>query len=275
MLDNIYLFIDGGYLQAVYRDLFNPIFGATYLVDYKCVMETFGARRVFLYDCLDDLRRTGESDADFQARVQQQQDVFDAIDKVEGVHVRYGFLSPGRKRQQKEVDVLLAVDMLTHSFYKNMGEAVLLSGDRDFKPVVESIVRLGTLVKVAYDPRAGSRDLARAADYEMEIDITALCRWIKLDKYEDRSQHFPAASLYHNCNEDPLKVMTPAPTAMRNGVIGESKQALSLAEINNLWHATVQINQRDYSLYCFHDNVKLLAYLRAQCGEIVWSVAGI
>jgi uncharacterized LabA/DUF88 family protein len=53
--------------------------------------------------------------------------------------VRQGWLSPGKKRQQKEVDVLLAVDMLTRSFYKNMTKAVLLAGDRDFKPVVEVV----------------------------------------------------------------------------------------------------------------------------------------
>src|SRR5438067_5819506 len=147
MLGDTYLFIDGGYLREVYRDLFDPLFGGGYAVDYKSVKETFNARRVFLYDCLDDVQKAGESKADFDARVQQQQDYFDAIDKVDGVHVCYGVLSHGRKRQQKEVDVLLAVDMLTHSFSKNMDEAVLLSGDRDFRPVVESVVRLGTHVK--------------------------------------------------------------------------------------------------------------------------------
>jgi uncharacterized LabA/DUF88 family protein len=270
MSDDAYLFIDGGYLQTVYRDQFNAIFGGGYFVDYKSVMETFGCRRAFLYDCLDDLQKPGENTTDFDVRVRQQQDLFDEIDKVEGLHVRYGYLSPGRKRQQKEVDVLLAVDMLTHSFYKNMYEAVLLSGDRDFKPVVESIVRLGTRVKVAYDPRTGSRELARAADYEMEIDITALCRWIKLDKYEDRSKHFPSACLYQNQNEDPLNGMSPSPTSIRKGVIGQAKQALSLGDINKVWYASVQINPRDYSVYYFHDQAKLLAYLDKQCGEVVW-----
>lgn len=271
MANDTYLFIDGGYLQGVYRSLLNPIFGDGYLVDYKAVMATFAAKRAFLYDCLDDVQKPGESTGDYEARVQQQQDLFDAIDKVEGVHVCYGHLSPGRKgRQQKEVDVMLAVDMLTHSFYKNMVGTVLLSGDRDFKPVVESIVRLGTLVKVAYDPRSGSRELARAADYEMEIDITALCRWIKLDKYESRGMHFPSASFSENQNDDPLKGMSPTPTSMRKGVIGPAKQALSLGVINNTWYASVQLNARDYSVYYFHDRDKLLAFLSTQCGEIVW-----
>jgi uncharacterized LabA/DUF88 family protein len=266
MLGDTYLFVDGGYLRGVYRDLFNPIFGPGYLVDYKSVMDTFGARRAYLYDCLDDEQKSGESAADCEARVQQQQDLFDAIDKVEGVHVRYGILSPGRKRQQKEVDVLLAVDMLTHSFSKNMDGAVLLSGDRDFRPVVESLVRLGTLVKVAYDPRSGSRELARAADYEMEIDITALCRWVKLDKYEDRNKHFPQAGLRENLDADPFKHVP----GYRLGVIGSGKLPLGLCELDKRWYAAVQINSRDYSVYAFHDQTKLLSYLLKQCGEIVW-----
>jgi uncharacterized LabA/DUF88 family protein len=266
MLGDTYLFIDGGYLKTVYRDLFAPLFGDNYVVDYKTVKDTFGARRAFLYDCLDDVQRTEESDAEFKARVKQQEDYFDAIDKVEGVHVRYGHLSPGRKRQQKEVDVLLAVDMLTHAFNKNMDEAVLLSGDRDFRPVVESIVRLGTLVKVAYDPRIGSRPLARAADHEMEIDLNALCGWIKLDKYEDRFKHFPRTTIYPNQNADPFKDIP----GFRAGVIGPDKLAFGLCEQSQLWYATVQIHPRDYCLYTFYDQAKLLDYVTKQCGEILW-----
>jgi uncharacterized LabA/DUF88 family protein len=265
MLGDTYLFIDGGYLQTVYRDVFNPLFGDSYLVDYKSVKETFGARRAFLYDCLDDVQRARESDADFQARVKQQEDQFDAIDKVEGVHVRYGHLSPGKKRQQKEVDVLLAVDMLTHAFNKNMDEAVLLSGDRDFRPVVESIVRIGTLVKVAYDARTGSRPLARAADNEMEIDITALCSWIKLD-YEDRRTHFPQPVLYQNQTLDAFKYHP----GFRPGAIGPERLPLGLWEQDKVWCGAVQINRRDSRHYYFHDQPKLLDYLTIEFGEIVW-----
>jgi hypothetical protein len=80
----------------------------------------------------------------------------------------------------------------------------------------------------------------------------------------------PSALIYPNQNQDPLNGMSPAPKSTRKGVIGQSKQALSLGEINNHWYASVQINSRDYSVYFFHDQAKLLAYLQRQCGEIVW-----
>jgi uncharacterized LabA/DUF88 family protein len=266
MLGDTYLFIDGGYLQTVYRDQFTPVFGDKYLVDYHTVMRTFGARRAYLYDCLDDVQKPGETEVDFKARVEQQEARFDAIDKVEGLHVRYGYLSPGKKRQQKEVDVLLAVDMLTHSFNKNMNEAVLLSGDRDFRPVVESIVQLGTLVRVAYDPRTGSKPLARAADSETEIDLTTLCNWIKLDKFEERNKHFPYAYIRGDGETDPFRGL---PGYCR-GVIGTDKVTLGLFQDNEGWHATVELNRREYCVYNFQDKDKLLAFITKKHGNVVW-----
>jgi uncharacterized LabA/DUF88 family protein len=266
MLGETYLFIDGGYLQAVYRERFNPLFGDKYLIDYSTVMTTFGARRAYLYDCLDDVQKPGESATDFAARVERQEARFDEIGKAGGVIVRYGHLSPGKKRQQKEVDVLLAVDMLTHSFNKSMDAAVLLTGDRDFRPVVESVVRLGTLVKVAFDPRTGSKHLAHAADSEFEIDLTTLCDWIRLEMYENRAKHFPRACMYSNCDGDPLAGYP----AYRGGVIGPEKRALGLAEANGVWQAAVKVNRRDFYIYSFHDRPKLLEFLAEQCGEITW-----
>jgi uncharacterized LabA/DUF88 family protein len=266
MLGDTYLFIDGGYLRETYRDLFQPLFGDGYLVDYQSIMKSFGARRAFLYDCLDDEQKPGETGPDFAMRVQKQQDLFDAIDRVPGVHVCYGVLSQGRKRQQKEVGVSLAVDMLTHSFSKNMDEAVLLAGDRDFRPVVEAIVRLGTLVKVAYEPRSASRELARAADSEKEIDITTLCSWVKLDKHVNAGQHFPWCRVNEFPDQHPYK-QSPG---YQEGVIGPQALPLGLVELSGVWHAAVKTSRRDYFECFFHDKSTLLAYLVKLYGEIVW-----
>jgi uncharacterized LabA/DUF88 family protein len=241
-----------------------------YPVDYEVLKREFNARRVFLYDCVEDQPRTGESPTDFETRVQRQQDEFDDIDKVEGVHVRYGYLSPGKKRHQKEVDVLLAVDMLTHSFSRNMTKAVLLSGDRDFKPVVESLVGLGTYVQLAHEPRSGARELARAADSEMEIDIMALCRWAKVGKYENRVDHFPWPVMYPNVESDPVLGMGPNRTLLRNGVVGPAKVPVVLYDVNGRQHVSVQLGPRDYMVHYFDDEPMLLAYLTKLYGEIVW-----
>ena len=172
MLGDNYLFIDGAYLREVYADLFNPLFGDVYQVDFRQMMTDFNARRAYLYDCPDEEKKGTETDAEFDKRLQQQLDQFDAIERVTGVHVRLGRLTPRKpkkERQQKEVDVLLAVDMLTHAFSGNMDQAILLAGDVDFRPVVESVVRTGTLVKIAYESRSISKDLRKASDSEWEI----------------------------------------------------------------------------------------------------------
>src|SRR5207248_10286582 len=46
----------------------------------------------------------------------------------------------------------------------NMGKAILLSGDGDFKPLVESVVQLGVFVEVSADPRHTSSELTWVAD---------------------------------------------------------------------------------------------------------------
>ena len=123
--ETTYLFIDGGYPQTIYRDLFVPVFGDKYEFDYLAINASFEAVRAFYYDCLDDKQKATESPTEFQARVQRQQEDLDEINSLEGVHVRYGWLSPGTKKQQKEIDVSIAVDKLTHAFYKNMTRAVV------------------------------------------------------------------------------------------------------------------------------------------------------
>ena len=103
----------------------------------------------------------------------------------------------------------------------------------------------------------------------MEIDITALCRWIKLEKYEDASMHFPQASIYPNQVQDPWMHLP----GYRTGVIGPDKLPFGFAtdtNFTNSFRASVRVNRRNYSLFSFHDQDKLLAFLNRQYGEIEW-----
>jgi uncharacterized LabA/DUF88 family protein len=43
---------------------------------------------------------------------------------------------------------------MNHSFRRNMTKAVLIAGDQDFKPVVESLVQAGTWVTVVSAARS-------------------------------------------------------------------------------------------------------------------------
>jgi uncharacterized LabA/DUF88 family protein len=66
----------------------------------------------------------------------------------------------------KGVDISLTKDMLLQAFLGNYDIAVLVSGDGDYKPVVEEVRRFGKWVIVAFFDEANglSPDLRRAAD---------------------------------------------------------------------------------------------------------------
>src|SRR5262245_52159773 len=148
MAGESYTFIDGGYLRLCFEERLRANFGDYHGIVFDQL--NFGGQKTFFYDCLDDLQRDGETQSDYEVRVRNQEAEIEKIAGIPNWHVRLGTLSGnaragGRRarRQQKEVDVLLAVDMLNHGFRQNFDRAVLVTGDLDFKPVVESLVQLG------------------------------------------------------------------------------------------------------------------------------------
>jgi hypothetical protein len=73
--------------------------------------------------------------------------------------------------------VLLATDMLTHGYDGNMETGVLLAGDLDFRPVVESLVRRRVFVEVWYEATSASAELPGAADYGRSLRFHDLYHW--------------------------------------------------------------------------------------------------
>jgi len=130
-------------------------------IDFQNISRGVGATKSFYYDCQEG---TG--------------DFFDKIRALPGFHVRLGALrGEGGRQRQKQVDVQLATDMLTHAFHRNMEKAVLVSGDLDFKPVVDSLVSLGTHIHVCCERQSGSADLYWAADVWIEINLNTWFAW--------------------------------------------------------------------------------------------------
>ncbi len=71
---------------------------------------------------------------------------------------------------QKEVDVALACDMVSHSLKDNYDVAVLVSGDRDFTPAIEQVQSCGKRVEVAAFSHSRSDELWRKADHYHSLD---------------------------------------------------------------------------------------------------------
>ena len=164
MLEPAYLFIDGGHLRAHYGRTVREWFGSDGAIDFEKLKSKMGAFKLFYYDCIDDEPRRWEDEATGRARIARQRAMLDSIQEIVGAHVREGSMTGQKQRRQKEVDILLAVEMMNHAICKNMARAVLLAGDRDFRPVVESLVQMGTFVVVVGDKAHMSRELVKAAD---------------------------------------------------------------------------------------------------------------
>jgi uncharacterized LabA/DUF88 family protein len=183
--DITYLFVDGGYLRQKYAENMRRVFGDHGELDFQTVHNWFYGRvqsaiprRVFYYDCIHDIKLSGESPDEFEKRVSLQKLEFEHIQSLEGFHVRPGKLTGSvRNIRQKGVDVLLAVDMLDNAFRKNMDAVLLLAGDADFVPLVEAVTRLGTWVEVYYDPKGVAKELHYAADKGVPLSFDDFWSW--------------------------------------------------------------------------------------------------
>jgi len=176
-----YLFIDAAYAKEAYRKAMEAVFGLLGDFSPGMIVEQVQPFRTYIYDCFDDEQGSSETDAQFKARVEAQEAYRSRTSSLSGVHLREGTLAgkmtARRQRRQKEVDILLAVDMLTHGFNRNMTHAVLLSGDLDFRPVVEALVRGGVFVEVWYEKTTAAKELYWAADLGQPLDWHTLHNW--------------------------------------------------------------------------------------------------
>ena len=175
-----YLFIDGNYLQEQYRATMLEFLGDEGDLNLLAIKKRVNAFKVFYYDAIDTERTSNETEKAFSNRVKEKQESFNYIRSLDGFHVPEGSVSrspKARKRRQKEVDVLLAVEALTHAFRKNMDCAILLTGDLDFRPLVEQLIYLGTYVELWCVPLHTSEELHWAVDVSHEISPLDFHEW--------------------------------------------------------------------------------------------------
>lgn len=165
-----YLFIDGGYLRRLLENMARLYFGGERLtLDFKALSRGF--TKTFYYDCLAPQRK-GEEAADYTRRCELLKEHFDHLRMIDGWHVFQGALAGlGHGARQKQVDIQIAVDMLTHTSRQNMHELDFIAGDQDFKPLIDALVREGMYVRLWYERSSVSRELLAAADARRLLDV--------------------------------------------------------------------------------------------------------
>lgn len=197
-----YLFVDGGSLRGRLKNWSEKYFGDAILdIDFGKVKGEF--TKVFYYDALP-VREKNETEVDYNARIAPNKAVLDSAAAIDGVHVYEGDARRRRRRglEQKKVDVMLTVDMLTHSFRKNMHQATLLTGDNDFKPLVDALVQDGMFVTLWFPTGETSAELIQAADARRPLNMRAM-----RDLLTDESQEL--FCIPHIENVNPTAVLGP------------------------------------------------------------------
>ncbi|URK88001.1 NYN domain-containing protein [Rhizobium sp. RCAM05350] len=178
----IYMFVDAASLYAhtakISRQFFN---GTQFEFDLKRMRMPY--TRLFYYDAMP-VRKVfeNEDEATYLSRTEPQRKILDIMKATDGVHVYEGDAHQRKRGQggleQKKVDVMIAVDMLTHTFRHNMHQAELLTGDNDFKPLIDALVREGMLTTLWYPPGSTNPELINAADSRRPISLQILWQWM-------------------------------------------------------------------------------------------------
>jgi uncharacterized LabA/DUF88 family protein len=253
-----YLFIDGNYLARAYEAAMRTFFpNASYIdLDLTKLKAAVSASKVFFYDAIDeDLPDAAE-----------RRTRLEAISSLDGFHVREGSVSKRKKRkQQKQVDVRLAVECLTHAFNKNFWHVTLVAGDLDFKPLVDALVNLGIHVHVYYEKSSGNRVLFRAADAGQLMTLEDFWNW----SCDDFRATNPLPSVRDN--------VTPSGNQIRTGTwSGRTIHLFELVPPSQHYFAIwVGSHGKSKQFRVAHpDRARLEEYFALRFGTIEWNPEG-
>lgn len=135
-------FIDGEYLKLSFMELNNSVNIDYKGLPFKLNNVFFGKRssiqgeivRVYYYDAQSE-----PEEEDYESQIQ----FFNKLDNVDFYETRRASLvRKGKnkgKREQKGVDVLISVDMMSKAYEDHYDIAIVIMGDRDFLPLIKSV----------------------------------------------------------------------------------------------------------------------------------------
>ncbi|GEP53891.1 NYN domain-containing protein [Reyranella soli] len=171
-----YLFIDGASLHGRIGNIASQFLNNINLdVDFARLLTLSRCAKGFYYDAIP-VQDDGETDVAYKARIAPRSHIHDRAQAVQGMHVYEGDARKRRRMgyQQKKVDVMIAVDMMMHTFRRNMHHATLLTGDADFKPLIDALIREGMQVTLWYPLGETAQELIDAADIRRPIDFSTI-----------------------------------------------------------------------------------------------------
>ena len=162
------ILIDNYYLK---KEVLNHMEG-TFKLDYKsfcdllCQKHNSSLFRTYVYDC----------------EFKSNEVLLDRLEKLANFKIRRGEKKKvGFHFVQKQVDIQLAVDMITLS-KSNIQNIILVSGDTDFIPVVKYVQDQGTRVYLWSANKDNNGELARNCDGANPLTEDVLVKYSTLHR---------------------------------------------------------------------------------------------
>lgn len=173
-MSRIAIFVDGAYLRHVLKEAASPA-----SIDFAALNEKIRngkeLLRTYYYDCLP--WRPDKPTPEERTRFSRYQRFYDTLVKhTPRFQVRLGKLARrhenGRVRyEQKQVDILLCVDLIQLAAKHRITDAALVAGDSDFLPAVEVARREGVVIHL-FHGRTPHDELLACCDERIRIDAS-------------------------------------------------------------------------------------------------------
>ena len=119
-----YLFVDGEFFTGFVEEMkaaAKPEYGE---LDIELSFVGSGYDRVFFYDAYPE-KKDQQTDKEFELELARTEQYFAQISTTQNFSVRPALTRRGQRRQQKGVDVLLAIECLMHAIRNNIDEAAI------------------------------------------------------------------------------------------------------------------------------------------------------
>ena len=264
-----YLFVDGGYFRKIVEDFSKHFYDGKDLMQFINFEQLKRGHhpqytKVFYYDCPVP-QKNGESSSEHAHRLAEQKDLFNSIRFLDGFHLFEGTTTgkPGKSRQ-KQVDVKIAVDMLSHTYNGNMHQCTLIAGDLDFKPVVDALVMAGMYTTLWYKEGSTSEELIYASDAKVAFDYHTIFRLLE----EEIQQTIILPQFVINDSLKQLNENSLIEKAVNS--LGEEIQIHHVNEIHYVVEPYLERNKSRYKIYNCKNMDMLLRYYEAVNGKVGW-----
>lgn len=174
------VFIDNGYLSKVLKNLFGRP-----EIDYKLFSDNIcsGCERLrtYVYDCMP--YQSQNSTAEERERYSKMDSFVSSLKKLPRFEFRQGSLQKIWVEnkyvfKQKMIDTLLSIDIVKLSSTRQIQDAILVAGDHDFVPAVQTAKDAGVVVKLYY-ARPVHDELIDICDETIEITQELITQSLK------------------------------------------------------------------------------------------------